>query len=675
MTENPRSLLIAILSSVVVALDALMFPCLAREFSGLATQPGVVGAALADKTIWESYRREFVTNDGRVVDTGNSDASHSEGQGYGMLIAVAAADRPSFDKIWAWTKANLFTRGDHLAAWKWIDPTSKVADRNNASDGDLLIAWALAEAAELWNDSSHLEQARAIARDVFDKAVRAQAPHGQSLMPAVRGFSANDRQDGPIVNLSYWVFPAFARLARITPELDWRGVAQSGLALIDGARFGPALLPTDWISLAGREAGPASGFPKVFGYNAIRIPLYLVWAGAGAEYRLRSFAAAWPENDTGLRLVDVETGAVSEWLREPGYRALAALTHCVVSNVPYPDEFYRFTSNQNYYPATLHILSLLAAANRGGSCLDRAAMRRLVDVAWRPASGAWTESRFSPRSAARTSIWPKGIASSISPIERTFFRTPDDSRPEAADDEFVRHTAPYIIGVLLFALGFIVFVRRRIEAPADDDDPQGKAVDDAVTAILEGAPEGSFTVVPRTLSSSPFTTHEDIPTLERQIEIAAEACTRLSRTIGLIYFEAPAYAQIEAQHGKAGAHQAMSCLASELRRSLRNTDHVSLLDDNSVLVCICLLANLSDLENIARRLRSVVERLGLGAELGAVLPIGLSIYPLNGYTGADLISAVREDFRRAAGTAECLAAPAHLELRAHCVGEPPEPAR
>lgn len=142
----------------------------------------------------------------------------------------------------------------------------------------------------------------------------------------------------------------------------------------------------------------------------------------------------------------------------------------------------------------------------------------------------------------------------------------------------------------------------------------------------------------------------------------------MSRTIGLIYFEAPAYAQIEAQHGKAGAHQAMSCLASELRRSLRNTDHVSLLDDNSVLVCICLLANLSDLENIARRLRSVVERLGLGAELGAVLPIGLSIYPLNGYTGADLISAVREDFRRAAGTAECLAAPAHLELRAHCVG-------
>jgi len=139
-------------------------------------------------------------------------------------------------------------------------------------------------------------------------------------------------------------------------------------------------------------AVPASGFPKVAGYNAIRIPLYLVWSGAVDARRLRPFAEAWGSSNAGVPLIDLDANVADEWLREPGYRALAALTHCIVSNVPYPDAFYRFTANQNYYPATLHILSMLAAANTSGSCLDHAVMRRLVDLAWRPKADAPAES-------------------------------------------------------------------------------------------------------------------------------------------------------------------------------------------------------------------------------------------------------------------------------------------
>ena len=73
-----------------------------------------IAGVLAQNPIWKSYRSRFVTEAGRVVDTANSQISHSEGQGYGMLLAVAAMDRDAFDRIWGWTRANLMVRDDEL---------------------------------------------------------------------------------------------------------------------------------------------------------------------------------------------------------------------------------------------------------------------------------------------------------------------------------------------------------------------------------------------------------------------------------------------------------------------------------------------------------------------------------------------------------------------------------
>jgi endo-1,4-beta-D-glucanase Y len=43
---------------------------------------------------WSSYKESFVTEDGRVVDTANNGISHSESQGYGLILAVLAG-RPA----------------------------------------------------------------------------------------------------------------------------------------------------------------------------------------------------------------------------------------------------------------------------------------------------------------------------------------------------------------------------------------------------------------------------------------------------------------------------------------------------------------------------------------------------------------------------------------------------
>ena len=64
----------------------------------VAAQPIVGDVALhgmlPQKDAWRAYKARFVTAQGRVVDTANGLVSHSEGQGYGMLLAVAADDRP-----------------------------------------------------------------------------------------------------------------------------------------------------------------------------------------------------------------------------------------------------------------------------------------------------------------------------------------------------------------------------------------------------------------------------------------------------------------------------------------------------------------------------------------------------------------------------------------------------
>ncbi len=108
--------------------------------------------AAPDATEWQAYTRRYVSAEGRVIDTANRGISHSEGQGYTMFFAVYFDDRARFDLLWQWTRRNLSRPRDSLTAWRY-DPNSSLAvsDTNNASDGDIYIAWALARAADRWN--------------------------------------------------------------------------------------------------------------------------------------------------------------------------------------------------------------------------------------------------------------------------------------------------------------------------------------------------------------------------------------------------------------------------------------------------------------------------------------------------------------------------------------------
>jgi endoglucanase len=310
---------------------------------------------------WESYRAAFVTDEGRVVDTGNGGISHSEGQGYGMLLAVLADQPAAFDAIWAFTRTELQVRDDGLVAWRW-DPAAAphVTDLNNASDGDLLIAYALDLAGRTWGRPQHAAAARALAGAIGAELV--VRDDGRTLLlPAADGFGADDRPDGPVVNLSYWVFEALPVMARLDPGTDWAGLEAEGLRLLESARFGPRALPPDWLSVAERPVRPARGFSAEHGYNAIRIPLYLIRAGIGARPLVERLGGGAPA------IADLASGAAKP-LADPGYRVLGALVACWLSGTRFPEELATFVPT-DYYPSTLHLLALAEARREMPQCL------------------------------------------------------------------------------------------------------------------------------------------------------------------------------------------------------------------------------------------------------------------------------------------------------------------
>lgn len=331
-----------------------------------------LGGKLRSPEFWAAYKARFVTDQGRIVDTANGLISHSEGQGYGMLLAVAANDRPAFERIWAWTRANLLVRNDELSAWRY-DPDKRpgVSDTNNATDGDILIAWALTEAAEFWADGAYRVAGRRIAVEVARKVVIYKTEHGSLLLPGVAGFSAREQHGAPVLNLSYYIYPAFARLQIVAPEIDWSGLTDSGLDLQRAAHFGPAALPPEWIEVKGKMVGLAQGYPATFGYNALRIPLYMAWAGVGDREHYAPFTHLWSDKPQAAMAVhDVGSGAPLEMMGEGGYKSVAALTACAVSGTKMPPETRAVDFNENYFPATLRALSLLAVQMRYPSCVQ-----------------------------------------------------------------------------------------------------------------------------------------------------------------------------------------------------------------------------------------------------------------------------------------------------------------
>jgi endoglucanase len=243
------------------------------------------GSAAA--TDWTMYQQAFVAPDGRVMDPSQNSISHSEGQGYGLLLALMNDDRPAFDRILKWTVDNLQVRRDALLAWSWGRRPNgdwNVIDYNNASDGDILIAFALLKAAQRWDHPSHRQAAQRIIRDIRTQLAVTVKDY-RLIAPAYFGFNGDA---GHVFNTGYLVLPAFAEFARVDDDVLWKRVLSDSWRLLERSAFSRFKLPADWVALENGQVTVDRARSPFFGYEAIRVPLYLAWHGAGE--RLAAFA-------------------------------------------------------------------------------------------------------------------------------------------------------------------------------------------------------------------------------------------------------------------------------------------------------------------------------------------------------------------------------------------------
>lgn len=92
---------------------------------------------------------------GYLIDTGNQDV-RSEGQSYGMMIAVQMNKQAMFDRIWRWTKRYMLIQdGPNKGYFGWsAQPDGTLNSQGPAPDGEAFFAMALLLAANVWTSTA-----------------------------------------------------------------------------------------------------------------------------------------------------------------------------------------------------------------------------------------------------------------------------------------------------------------------------------------------------------------------------------------------------------------------------------------------------------------------------------------------------------------------------------------
>lgn len=294
------------------AVLALALTGMGCAFSAHGSAPATPAAPHC--TDWAAYRTftgHFVQADGRVVDYSTpTQQTTSEGQSYAMFFALVANDRATFDRLLAWTRANLaasqFEPGNvRLPSWQWgkkPDGSFGVLDPNSAADSDLWIAYDLLQAGRLWNEPRYTQLGQALAAQIVRHEVTNLTGLGPMLLPGPQGFKTGEVTR---LNPSYSPLPVLRGLAREMPAGPWNTLAENGYKLV--ATTAPRGFSPDWAAYRAGQfvVDPQGG--DTGSYDAIRVYL---WAGLAST--ADPLSKPWLAALGGMRQAVAQSGSPPE---------------------------------------------------------------------------------------------------------------------------------------------------------------------------------------------------------------------------------------------------------------------------------------------------------------------------------------------------------------------------
>lgn len=220
---------------------------------------------------WSEYKKLYISKDGRVIDKVNSDITHSESIGYALYLALENRDFETFTKVRNWYHNNLKKNESGLISWKWgkdKDGSWHVLDTNNASDGDLWIAYDNLLMYEITKSEIYKAEALKLMENI-KKHLLVKEAGSVYLLPGKLGFESKDAIE---INLSYYLFFIFEKFFEYDNDSVWKELKQDGINLLYKARFSSLELNPDWISLDKKTKEVQLSKNNSFGYDALRIP-------------------------------------------------------------------------------------------------------------------------------------------------------------------------------------------------------------------------------------------------------------------------------------------------------------------------------------------------------------------------------------------------------------------
>lgn len=164
-------------------------------------------------------------NEGYILDVASNDI-RSEGQSYGMMIAVQLDKKHEFDAIWRWSKRVM---QQPSGTFGWHATTSgQLLSTGSAPDGEEYFATALIFASQRWGDATgidYMSEAQRVLAAMYDHDL---FDHDQQLVKFVA--QSNYTDPSYILPAFYEVWSCFD--ADAERAAFWKACAETGRAFL-----------------------------------------------------------------------------------------------------------------------------------------------------------------------------------------------------------------------------------------------------------------------------------------------------------------------------------------------------------------------------------------------------------------------------------------------------------